>query len=65
MDFLLKHYYVLLSYLQERWQRVKITTTFSSWTQLRQGVSQGPVPGPMVFNIYINDMFFAVNEIDI
>ena len=24
---------VLLSYLQERWQRVKINTTLSSWTQ--------------------------------
>ena len=23
---------VLLSYLQDRWQRVKINTTFSSWT---------------------------------
>ena len=25
---------ILLSYLQDRWQRVKINTTFSSWTQL-------------------------------
>ena len=31
---------VLLSYLQDRWQRAKINTTFSSWTQLLQGVSQ-------------------------
>ena len=27
---------VLLSYLQNRWQRVKINTTFSSWTHLLQ-----------------------------
>ena len=32
---------VLLSNLQDRWQRVKINTTFSSCTQLLQGIPQG------------------------
>ena len=50
---------VLLSYLQDRWQRVKINTTFSSWSQLLQGFPQGSVLVPILFNIYIDDIFFA------
>ena len=36
----------LLMNLQDRWQRVKINTTSSFWTQLLQEVLQGSVFGP-------------------
>ena len=56
---------VLLSKLQDRWQRVKINATLNYWTQLLQRVSQGSVFGPVLFNTYINEIFFALKGIDI
>ena len=55
-----------LSFLQDRWQRVKISTTFSSWTMLLQGISQGSVLGPILSHTHIlNDIFFTLKGIDI
>ena len=56
---------IIFSYLSERWQDVKINSRFSSWSALLQGVPQGSVLGLLLFNIYLNDLFFALKEIDV
>ena len=55
----------IYSYLTDRKQRTKVNGSFSEWADISCGVPQGSILGPLLFNIYLNDIFFFVKECDI
>ena len=52
----------IYSYLSGRKHRTKVNNSFSEWSNIQSGIPQGSILGPLLFNIYINDIFFFVNE---
>ena len=48
---------LIYSYLSDRFQRVNVNSSFSSWFKILTGVPQGSILGPDLYNFNSNDLF--------
>ena len=53
------------SYLSNRKKRVKIIDKYSYWSEILLGVPKGSILGTLLFNIFIHDMFYFLEDFDI
>ena len=53
---------LLTDYLTNRKQRTKVETSYSSWEDIKHGVPQESILGPLSFNIFVCDMFLILDH---
>ena len=55
----------IISYLTNRHQRIKINNSYSLWKLTKYGVPQGSILSLALFNIFLHDSFFTIDNVDL
>ena len=56
---------VISDYLSKRYQRLKLRSIFSSYFEILKGVRQVSILGPILFDIFINDLIFFIQQTEV
>ena len=65
VDLVFLHFNLIQNYLANRKQRTEINDSYSPWSDILFGVSQVSLLGPLLFNIFLSDLFLIVNDVNI
>ena len=53
---------LMQNYFCNRQQRISINSSFSDWTEVKTGVLQGSILGPLLFNVFLKDIFLFISK---
>ena len=56
---------LIQQYLSNRKQRVKVGNAYSSWKDIFYGIPQGSILGPLIFNIFLCDLFYFLEGVTV
>ena len=55
---------LIYSYLSHRKKPTKVNHEFSSWEELLFGLPEGSILGPILFNIFLRNLFLVISDTD-
>ena len=54
-----------MGYLNSPKQRVKIGSSYSVWHEIKRDIPQGSILGPLLFSIFVNDIFMFIEKTEV
>ena len=59
------NFLLVITYLSLRKHRTKVGSSYSKWSEICRGIPLDSILGPLLFTIFINDIFFFVEKSEI
>ena len=60
-----KFFKIKHTYLSNRKQRVKINGRYTTWSEILLEITKGSILGPLLFNIFMCDLLYFLEDFDI